>query len=268
MRSRGARKRGPFGPACGASRRGAAASLFVGGPPRPTVSRKWLRERSKDSWYKAAKREGWRSRASYKLIQIQEKMDLIEEGDKVVDLGAAPGGWSQVALELVGPDGAVVGIDLDRIVPLEGATFIKGDMTRAETVAKALEAIGGAADVVISDMSPNISGSYSTDQARSVWLCENALQFADKALKRNGRFVAKVFEGDLFPGFLDQVRDRFMSVRMVNPEASRKASSEVYVVGLGFRGPGKYREPQEAPQWEEGQGLPPSRKAKRAEPES
>lgn len=232
------------------------------------MSRKWLRERSKDAWYKAAKREGWRSRASYKLLQIQEKLEIIEEGDKVVDLGAAPGGWSQVAVELVGPDGVVVGIDLDRIEPLPGATFIRGDMTKPDTVAKALEAIGGAADVVISDMSPNISGSYSTDQARSVWLCENALLFADKVLKRGGHFVAKVFEGDLFPQFVNQVRDRFDGVKTVNPLASRKASSEVYVVGIGFRGPGRYQPPQAEPAWEEGKGLPPSRKrAKRAEPE-
>ncbi len=224
------------------------------------MSRKWLRERSKDAWYKLAKREGWRSRASYKLIQIQEKVPVIREGDRVVDLGAAPGGWSQVAVELAGPSGVVVGVDLDSIERLDGATFLRGDMTRPETVAAVLEAIGGSADVVISDMSPNISGAYSTDQARSVWLCENALAFAEKSLARGGTFVAKVFEGDLFPAFLRKVEDRFRDLRVVNPRASRKASSEVYVVALGFRGPAAYA-PEREDAWTEGMGLPPSRRA-------
>src|SRR5207249_2758345 len=119
----------------------------------PDVSKKWLRERSKDAWYKLAKKEGWRSRASFKLIQIDEKFELFFDGARVVDLGAAPGGWSQVAVELVGAEGKVVGVDLDKIEPLEGATFLRGDMTSPDTVARTMEAIGGQADVVISDMS-------------------------------------------------------------------------------------------------------------------
>lgn len=226
------------------------------------MSRKWLRERSKDAWYRMAKREGWRSRAAYKLIQINDRYKVIYPGDHVVDLGAAPGGWSQVAVELVGPEGRVVGVDLDSIAPMEGATFIRGDMTRPETVARALELVGGVVDVVISDMSPNISGAYATDQARSVWLCENALQFSEKVLRPGGRFVAKVFEGDLFPSFFSKVKDRFHQAKVMSPPASRAASSEVYVVGMGFRGPSPY--PPERPrEWQEGGGLPPSRRERR-----
>ncbi|HEX2021313.1 MAG TPA: RlmE family RNA methyltransferase [Candidatus Thermoplasmatota archaeon] len=227
------------------------------------MSRKWLRERSKDAWYRLAKKEGWRTRASFKLLQIDEKFSLIHEGDRVVDLGAAPGGWSQVAVELVGPTGKVVGVDLDKIEPLDGATFLRGDMTDPDTVAKTLEACGGVADVVVSDMSPNISGAYATDHARSVYLSHCALEFAEKVLVRGGSFACKVFEGTDFHAFLDRVRGVFEDVRVANPAASRAASSEVYVVARGFRGPSAYPPPREEPTWREGMGLPPSRRARR-----
>lgn len=232
------------------------------------MSKKWLRERSKDHWYKLAKREGWRSRASFKLLQIEERYGVIGPGDKVVDLGAAPGGWSQVAVELCGAlegEGTVVGVDLDKIEEMPGATFIRGDMTKSETVGAVLTAIGGSADVVISDMSPNISGSYATDQARSVWLCDNALAFAGKVLRPGGRFVCKVFEGDLFPPFLEKVRHSFDEARVMNPPASRKASSEVYVIGLDFKRPPAYAPLKDENAWEEGMGLPPSRRPRAIE---
>lgn len=228
------------------------------------MSRKWLRERSKDAWYKLAKTEGWRSRASFKLLQIDERNDVFHEGDRVVDLGAAPGGWSQVAAELVGPEGVVVGVDLDKIEPLEGVTFLRGDMTEAATVARTMEAIGGVADVVISDMSPNISGAYATDHARSIYLVDCALQFSEKVLRPGGSFVCKVFEGDMFPEFLSRVRKVFSDVKVSNPPASRAASSEVYVVAKGFKGPRAYPRPQKAPEWTEGDAMPPSRKERRA----
>ncbi|HWH09184.1 MAG TPA: RlmE family RNA methyltransferase [Candidatus Thermoplasmatota archaeon] len=227
------------------------------------MSRKWLRERSKDAWYKLAKKEGWRSRASFKLIQIDEKFELFHEGDRVVDLGAAPGGWTQVAVELVGPEGKVVGVDLDKIEPLEGATFLRGDMTDPDTVARTMEAIGGVADVVISDMSPNISGAYATDHARSIHLVESALAFAEKVLRPEGAFVCKVFEGDMFPQFLARARRVFREVSVANPPASRSASSEVYVVARGFRGPSAYPPPAKEPEWSEGDALPPSRRERR-----
>jgi 23S rRNA (uridine2552-2'-O)-methyltransferase len=228
------------------------------------MSRKWLRERSKDAWYKLAKKEGWRTRASFKLLQIDEKFHLLFEGARVVDLGAAPGGWSQVAVELVGPDGKVVGVDLDKIEPLEGATFLRGDMTDPETVARTMAATGGAADVVISDMSPNISGAYATDHARSVHLCESALAFAEKVLVKDGAFVCKVFEGDLFPELLKKVRGVFADVNVANPAASRSASSEVYVVARRFRGPSRYPRPEAPKEWAEGDALPPSRRGRRS----
>lgn len=234
------------------------------------MSRKWLRERSKDFWYRLAKKEGWRTRASFKLLQLDERHSLFYEGMRVVDLGAAPGGWSQVAAELVGPDGKVVGVDLDRIEPLDETpwvTFLRGDMTDPDTVSRTLEAIEGVADVVVSDMSPNISGAYATDHARSIHLCESALAFAEKVLTRDGTFVCKVFEGDLFPEFLVKVRRVFEDVKVANPPASRSASSEVYVVAKGFKGPSKYAPPRKDPGWTEGMGLPPSRRERKARQE-
>lgn len=228
------------------------------------MSKKWLRERSKDFWYKLAKKEGWRSRASYKLIQLDQKHEIFFEGARVVDLGAAPGGWSQVAVELAGPEGVVVGVDLDKIDPMEGATFLRGDMTDPETVSRTLEATGGVADVVISDMSPNISGAYATDHARSIHLVESALAFAEKVLVKDGVFVCKVFEGDMFPLLLHKIRRIFHDVHVDHPPASRSASSEVYVVAKGFKGPSKYPAPKAADTWAEGQGLPPSRRERRS----
>lgn len=228
------------------------------------MSRKWLRERSKDFWYKLAKKEGWRTRASFKLLQLDERHHIFFEGARVVDLGAAPGGWSEVAVELVGPEGRVVAVDLDKIEPIEGVIFIRGDMTDPGTVARTLEATEGVADIIISDMSPNISGAYATDHARSIFLCESALTFAEKTLVRDGTFVCKVFEGDMFPQFLHKVRGLFADVKVANPPASRSASSEVYLVAKGFKGPGKYAAPQEKERWSEGMGLPPSRRERRA----
>ncbi|HUR68366.1 MAG TPA: RlmE family RNA methyltransferase [Candidatus Thermoplasmatota archaeon] len=229
-----------------------------------SMSKKWLRERSKDFWYKLAKKEGWRSRASFKLMQLDEKHEIFFEGMKVVDLGAAPGGWSQVAVDLVGPEGVVVGVDLDKIEPMEGVTFLRGDMTSPDTVARTMEAIGGSADVVISDMSPNISGAYMTDHARSIFLVESALAFAQKVLVRDGSFVCKVFEGDMFPLLLHKLRQGFRDVRVDHPPASRSASSEVYVVAKRYKGPPKYAAPEGEPEWQEGDALPESRRSRRA----
>lgn len=234
------------------------------------MSKKWLKERRQDPWYKKAKKEGWRTRASYKLLQLDERFELFHEGDRVVDLGAAPGGWSQVAAELVGDKGLVVGVDLDAIAPFaEGEvsvatpiTFLKGDMTKPDTVGKTLQAVGGVADIVISDMSPNISGHYSTDHARSVHLCEMALSFAEKVLRRDGTFVCKMFEGEDTKAFLDQARKRFREVKVTSPAASRDASSEVYVVARGFTG---MILPPPKPEWVEGQSVvdAPIRRRKR-----
>jgi 23S rRNA (uridine2552-2'-O)-methyltransferase len=179
--------------------------------------------------------ENYRSRAAYKLKQLDFKFDIISPGCTVVDLGASPGGWTQVALEQVGEEGKVVALDIDRFPPIEGVTFIRGDLRKAEVLEKLLVELPDGADVVISDMSPNISGNYSYDHALSIDLCENALKFASKVLKPDGNFVVKMFFGDMSRGFVSLVRRSFHEVHVTHPEASRPTSSEVYVIGLGFR---------------------------------
>jgi 23S rRNA (uridine2552-2'-O)-methyltransferase len=152
-----------------------------------------------------------------------------------VDLGASPGGWSQVASELAGGSGKVVAIDLARIKPLDGVTILRGDMRTPETVEAVIAALGGSkADCVISDMSPDISGNYSIDHARSIELSEAALDFARKVLRFKGNFVVKVFQGDMSDEFLGKVRAQFASCRAFRPEASRSQSSETYMIGKGF----------------------------------
>lgn len=183
-----------------------------------------------------AKKEKYRSRAAYKLMQLNEKFGIICAGDRVVDLGCSPGGWSQVASELTGPTGKVIGVDIKRMRPIERVEFVLGDIRDQGTVKAALDKLGGAADVVISDMAPNISGNYSTDHARSIELCEHALQFARSALREGGTFVVKIFEGDLYREFLDSVRRAFTIVKAHNPKASRPTSSEIYIVAKGFIG--------------------------------
>ena len=180
-----------------------------------------------DAFQRRARREGYRSRSVYKLMDIQKRSKIFREDDTVLDLGAAPGGWSQVALEYIGEDGKLVGVDLQHILPLKGAQFFRGDIRESET-RKELEKLVPKADVVISDMSPNLSGNYSVDQARSVELSSLALEIA---LERKAvSFVVKVFEGSDFQDFRKAVIDEFGSVRTLSPEASRKQSSEVYLI--------------------------------------
>lgn len=195
----------------------------------------WVRERKREYYYKKAKREGYRSRAAYKLKQLNEKYKVIKKGNVVIDLGAAPGGWSQVAKELVGKAGFVLGVDLKEVAALEGVEFIRGDIAKKEVMDQVL-AITKKADVVISDLSPSISGNYSIDHARSVHLCECALDFAEKILKPKGNFVTKIFQGDLFNDYFNKVKKRFEFVKAYTPEAKRKRSSEIYLVAKGFKG--------------------------------
>ncbi|MGD9963472.1 MAG: RlmE family RNA methyltransferase [Thermoplasmata archaeon] len=201
------------------------------------MTKAWRAAHRKDFYYKKAKREHYRSRASYKLKQLDFRYALIEAGDVVVDLGASPGGWSQVAVELAGSESKVFAVDIDRFAPIEGVTFLRGDMRDDSVVDRLLEMIPEGADVVLSDMSPNISGNYSYDHARSVELCEHALEFAIKVLKPGGHFAAKMFSGDMGKQFTDEVRRRFREFHTNHPRASRATSSEVYVIGLGFRAP-------------------------------
>ena len=180
-----------------------------------------------DAFQRRARREGYRARSVYKLMDIQKRSKIFRKDDTVLDLGAAPGGWSQIALEYIGEDGKLVGVDLQHILPLKGAQFLQGDIREPET-RKELEKLVPKADVVLSDMSPNLSGNYSVDQARSVELSSLALQIASE--RKANSFVAKVFEGSDFQDFRQAVIDEFGSVRTLSPEASRKQSSEVYLI--------------------------------------
>ncbi len=184
----------------------------------------------RDYFYRKAKKEGYRSRAAFKLKQINEKFNLIRKGDTVVDLGAAPGGWLQVALELSG--GTVVGVDILPIGEIEGVETIKGDIRLDTTIEKIREKIKKeGADVVICDAAPNLSGNWSYDHARSIDLATSALECARKILKPRGRFAVKVFQGDMFPGFINKARQSFVKAQAFSPEASRKQSAEIYVIG-------------------------------------
>ena len=180
-----------------------------------------------DAFQRRARREGYRSRSVYKLMDIQKRSKIFRKDDTVLDLGAAPGGWSQIALEYIGEDGKLIGVDLQHILPLKGAQFLQGDIREPET-RKELEKLVPKADVVLSDMSPNLSGNYSVDQARSVELALFALEIASE--RKANSFVVKVFEGSDFQDFRKTVIDEFGSVRTLSPEASRKQSSEVYLI--------------------------------------
>ena len=183
--------------------------------------------RRTDAFQRRARREGYRARSVYKLMDIQKRSKIFRKDDTVLDLGAAPGGWSQIALEHIGEEGKLVGVDLQHILPLKGAQFLQGDIRESET-RKALEKLVPKADVVLSDMSPNLSGNYSVDQARSVELSTLALEIASERKAKS--FVVKVFEGSDFQDFRKAVIDEFGSVRTLSPEASRKQSSEVYLI--------------------------------------
>ena len=185
------------------------------------------RQGRSDAFQRKARREGYRARSAYKLMDIQKRSKIFKKGSIVLDLGAAPGGWSQVALEFMEEEGKLVGVDLQHILPLKGATFIQGDL-RDKDIREELQKLIPKADVVISDMSPNLSGTYSIDQARSVELSSLALEIA---AERNAQsFVVKVFEGSDFQEFRKAVKAEFGSVRTLSPEASRKQSSEVYLI--------------------------------------
>ncbi len=184
----------------------------------------------RDYFYKKARDEGYRSRAAFKLKQINEKFNIIKKGDTVVDLGAAPGGWLQIAKEISG--GKIVGVDILPIEKIEGVETIKGDIRLDVTVEKIKEKTRKeGADTVICDAAPNLTGNWSYDHARSIDLAVSALECAKKILKPGGGFAVKVFQGDLFPNFLDKVRQGFVKVKAYSPAASRKQSAEIYVIG-------------------------------------
>jgi 23S rRNA (uridine2552-2'-O)-methyltransferase len=207
------------------------------GMAKTKSSRRWLDRHVSDGYVKRAQQEGYRSRAAYKLLEIQKKDRLLQKGMRVVDLGAAPGGWSQVASRLVGADGRVLALDILPMEPLAEVAFVQGDF-RVDSVMDALHAAlaGAPVDLVLSDMAPNVSGVAAVDQARAVYLCELALDLACKVLKPKGAMVVKAFQGTGFDGYLREMRGAFAGVLIRKPDASRSESREVYLVAKGFHG--------------------------------
>jgi 23S rRNA (uridine2552-2'-O)-methyltransferase len=203
---------------------------------RSLSSQKWLERQLNDPYVARAKREGYRSRAAFKLLEIDEKCKILKPGQKIVDLGAAPGGWSQIAAKVVGPKGKVVGIDLLPIDPMAGVEFIQLDFLDESAPGKLIEMLGGPADVVMSDMAANTTGHKKTDHLRIIGLAEAAIYFAREILAPGGAFVAKVFQGGTENQLLADLKRDFAVVRHVKPAASRADSAELYVLANGFRG--------------------------------
>jgi 23S rRNA (uridine2552-2'-O)-methyltransferase len=209
---------------------------------RSLSSARWLERQLNDPYVARAKQEGLRSRAAYKLIEINDRYRFLKPGQRIADLGAAPGGWSQVCVNLAGADkgrGRVVGIDLLEILPLPGASFHDLDFTAPEAPQLVKEWLGGSADVVLSDMAPNATGHKKTDHLRIMGLAELAADFACEVLTQGGVFLAKVFQGGTEKELLARLKTEFSVVRHVKPNASRKDSSELYVLAMGFRGGAK-----------------------------
>ena len=194
-------------------------------------SRRWMHEHLSDEFVKKAQKEGYRSRAVYKLLEIVEKKAIIRNGDKVLDLGAAPGGWSQVAAKLVGSQGKVIASDILPIELIDGVDFLQGDFTEQSVYDDLLVMTDGAkVDVVLSDMAPNMSGQLSVDQPKSMYLAELAIEMAIKTLNPGGSFVVKVFQGDGFDVFVQNAKKTFKKVSVIKPKASRPRSKEVYLL--------------------------------------
>ncbi|MSP95707.1 MAG: RlmE family RNA methyltransferase [Betaproteobacteria bacterium] len=203
---------------------------------RSKSSKAWLQRHVSDAYVQKAKTQGYRSRAVYKLEQIDAKERLFRPGSRVVDLGAAPGGWSQLAVAKVGPKGAVVAVDLLEIAPMSGVTVLRGDF-RDPQVRKAIRTALGSvpADLVLSDMLPNVSGIASVDQANAAALTHLAIEFCRGGLKLEGVFVVKVFQGEAFHDLLERMKQVFRTVTTRKPEASRGESRETYLLGRGLR---------------------------------
>ncbi len=204
---------------------------------KKSSSKAWLKEHRDDPYVQQAQREGYRSRACYKLLEIQERDRLIRPGMTVLDLGSAPGGWSQVAVALVGHSGRVIASDILPMDTLAGVEFIEGDFTSDEVFRQILDALGDSpVDLVISDMAPNMSGMSAVDQPRSIYLVELALDMARQVLAPGGAFISKVFQGEGFDELFRETRDSFGKVLTRKPKASRPRSREVYLVAKDFRG--------------------------------
>jgi 23S rRNA (uridine2552-2'-O)-methyltransferase len=203
---------------------------------RTKSSGRWLKEHFSDTYVKEAQKQGYRSRAAFKLLEINTKDKLLKTGMTVVDLGAAPGGWSQVAAELLGPKGHIVALDILAMPPIEGVEFIEGDFTEPAVLEQLHQTLGGrAVDLVICDIAPNISGVASVDQPRCMYLVELALEFVRTTLKPKGNYLVKVFQGTGFETYLKDMRTVFNKVIIRKPKASRDRSPEIYLIGLNKR---------------------------------
>lgn len=204
------------------------------------MSRRWISERKADPYHRMAKERGYRSRAAFKLKQLNTKFGFLDDAKYVLDIGAAPGGWLQVSAEVVGEDGLVVGIDLDGIKPLglRNVKTIIGDIMDEETFEEAKKLFPDKVDVVLSDLSPNISGAWELDHFRQIELSRTAMRVSEKILKPEGWFILKVFQGSEYEGFLKELREAYLFVKVVKPRASRKESAEIYIVARGFRNRG------------------------------
>jgi len=204
---------------------------------RSKTSHNWLKEHFDDPYVKMAQKDGYRSRASYKLLEIQEKDKIIRPGMTVIDLGAAPGGWSQVTSRLIGGQGRLIASDILEMDSIPDVTFIKGDFTEDAVLAQILEAVGNTqVDLVISDMAPNMSGLSAVDMPRAMFLCELALDLAGRVLRPGGDFLIKVFQGEGFDVYHKDIRKLFDKVQMRKPLSSRDRSREQYLLARGFRG--------------------------------
>ncbi|MBN1240673.1 MAG: RlmE family RNA methyltransferase [Gammaproteobacteria bacterium] len=202
---------------------------------RTGSSSRWRQRQERDPYVERAVREGWRSRAVFKLEQVQARERLLKPGMLCIDLGSAPGGWSQYAARIVGPKGKIWAVDLLPMDPVPNVAFVQGDFTSPETLEKLRTAIGGrAADLVMSDMAPNISGNRAIDQPRSMGLAEEALLFATEVLKPGGSFLIKLFQGEGFQEYVKSVRGRFRIVKLVKPKASRPESREIYLLARNY----------------------------------
>ncbi|HIG68188.1 MAG TPA: 23S rRNA (uridine(2552)-2'-O)-methyltransferase RlmE [Porticoccaceae bacterium] len=199
-------------------------------------NRSWIKQHVNDPYVKQSQRDGYRSRASYKLLEIVEKDRLIRSGMTVVDLGSAPGGWSQVAARLVGHEGRVHALDILPMDPIAGVDFIQGDFTEEAVFTQLIDLIGTrAVDLVISDIAPNLSGTKAVDQPAMIYLAELGVDLANRVLSKNGVFIAKLFQGQGFDPFVQQVRTLFNGVSIIKPDASRSRSREVYLVAKGLK---------------------------------
>jgi 23S rRNA (uridine2552-2'-O)-methyltransferase len=206
---------------------------------RKPSSTRWLQRQLSDPYVKEAKAKGYRSRAAFKLLELDDRFRFLKPGMRVLDLGAAPGGWSQVARARVGERGAVVGADILEIEPLAGVSLLQLDVQSAEAPQKIRDALGGQADVVMTDMAAPTTGHRATDHLRTVALFEVALETAEDVLKPGGTFVGKLFQGGAAPELLARLKKSFREVKHVKPPASRAESVELYLVAMGFRGLGE-----------------------------